>query len=99
LYTAPDNMVLSGITRKHVLEICSDNHIPVKMLPVKASRLSDYEAVFMTGTSPMVLAFSSIDDKRFKVRVPMIEKLRQLYISRAEESISVFRVGKSSSGR
>jgi branched-chain amino acid aminotransferase len=99
LSTAPDNMVLSGITRKHVLEICADNNIPVKIVSVKASRLSDYDAVFMTGTSPMVLAFSSIDDKRFKVRVPLIEKLRKLYISRAEESITGFRVGKSGSDK
>jgi branched-chain amino acid aminotransferase len=95
LYTAPDNMILSGITRKHVLGICAENNIPVKMSCLKATNLSDYEAVFMTGTSPMVLPFNSIDDKRFKVRVPLIEKLRQLYIARAEESISGFRIGKS----
>jgi branched-chain amino acid aminotransferase len=95
LYTAPDNMILSGITRKHVLGICAENNIPVKMRCLKATNLSDYEAVFMTGTSPMVLPFNSIDDKRFKVRVPLIEKLRQLYIARAEESISGFRIGKS----
>jgi branched-chain amino acid aminotransferase len=95
LYTAPDNMILSGITRKHVLDICVENNIPVKMVSLKAANLSDYEAVFMTGTSPMVLPFNSIDDKRFKVRVPLIEKLRELYIARAEESIAGFRIGKS----
>ena len=95
LYTAPDNMILSGITRKHVLDICAENDIPVKMVSLKAANLSDYEAVFMTGTSPMVLPFNSIDDKRFNVRVPLIEKLRELYIARAEESIAGFRIGKS----
>ncbi|MGD0342286.1 MAG: aminotransferase class IV, partial [Bacteroidales bacterium] len=75
LYTAPDNMVLSGITRKHILDICAEHDITVKMTCLKASKLSEYEAVFMTGTSPMVLPFNSIDDKRFKVRVPLIEKL------------------------
>jgi Branched-chain amino acid aminotransferase/4-amino-4-deoxychorismate lyase len=93
LYTAPENMILSGITRKHVLDICADNNIPVKMVCLKASELSEYEAVFMTGTSPMVLPFNSIDDKRFKVRVPLIEKLRHQYIARAEESIAGFRIG------
>jgi Branched-chain amino acid aminotransferase/4-amino-4-deoxychorismate lyase len=93
LYTAPENMILSGITRKHVLDICADNNIPVKMVCLKASKLSEYEAVFMTGTSPMVLPFNSIDDKRFKVMVPLIEKLRHQYIARAEESIAGFRIG------
>jgi branched-chain amino acid aminotransferase len=94
LYTAPDSMVLSGITRRHILDICAEQDISVKMVCLKAAKLSEYEAVFMTGTSPMVLAFNSIDDKKFKVRVPIIEKLRQLYIARAEESIAGFRIGK-----
>ena len=94
LYTAPDNMVLGGITRKHILDICAENDITVKMVCLKAAKLSEYEAVFMTGTSPMVLAFNSIDDNKFKVRVPVIEKLRHLYIGRAEESIAGFRIGK-----
>jgi branched-chain amino acid aminotransferase len=94
LYTAPDSLVLSGITRRHILDICAEQDISVKMVCLKAAKLSEYEAVFMTGTSPMVLAFNSIDDKKFKVRVPVIEKLRQLYIARAEESIAGFRIGK-----
>lgn len=94
LYTAPDNKVLGGITRKHILDICAEHEIAVKMVCQKAEKLSEYEAVFMTGTSPMVLAFNSIDDKKFKVRVPLIEKLRQLYIARAEESVAGFRIGK-----
>lgn len=94
LYTAPDSLVLSGITRRHILDICAEQDISVKMVCLKAAKLSEYEAVFMTGSSPMVLAFNSIDDKKFKVRVPIIEKLRQLYIARAEESIAGFRIGK-----
>jgi branched-chain amino acid aminotransferase len=94
LYTAPDNKVLGGITRKHILDICAEHEIAVKMVCLKAEKLSEYEAVFMTGTSPMVLAFNSIDDKKFKVRVPLIEKLRQLYSARAEESVAGFRIEK-----
>jgi branched-chain amino acid aminotransferase len=94
LYTAPDNMVLGGITRKHILDICAENDITVKMVCLKAAKLSEYEAVFMTGTSPVVLAFNSIDDQKFKVRAPVIDKLRQLYLARSEESIAGFRIGK-----
>lgn len=91
LYTAPDKVILSGITRKHILDICSENNIRVVKTSVKANRLTDYESVFMTGTSPMVLPFSQIDDKFFNVKVPLIEDLRRLYILRAEESIERFR--------
>jgi branched-chain amino acid aminotransferase len=95
LVTAPDSMVLSGITRKHILDICNEQNIEVKMDCVMSEKITDYEAVFMTGTSPMVLPFSCIDDKKFNVRMPLIEKLRQLYIRRAEDSISRFRSPKN----
>lgn len=91
LVTAPEGMILNGITRKHILDICEENNISVKIACVRADRISDYEAVFMTGTSPMVLPFRCIDNKFFKVRVPLIENLRKHYIVKAEESIKRFR--------
>jgi branched-chain amino acid aminotransferase len=91
LVTAPDDLILNGITRKHILGICRENNILVRLAYVRAERITDYEAVFMTGTSPMVLPFSCIDDKYFNVRIPLIGKLRGLYILKAEESIKKFR--------
>jgi len=93
LVTAPDNIILSGITRKHILEICRENNINVKMECVIADKMTGYDAVFMTGTSPLVLPFYSIDDKYFNVSIPLIGNLRKLYIEKAEESIRQFRSG------
>jgi branched-chain amino acid aminotransferase len=93
LVTAPDDLVLGGITRKHILDICNEHNIKVKIECVSTDRLTDYEAVFMTGTSPMVLPFNSIDNKSFNVRVPLIEKLREMYFERVEESVNRFRSG------
>ena len=91
LITAPDDAVLSGITRKHILEICSDKNLSVDFSYVNASEITEYDAVFMTGTSPVVLPFCCIDDKSFNVRIPMIERLRKLYLQKAEASIGLFR--------
>ncbi len=87
LITAPDNMVLSGITRKNILQICNENKIDVRFDCVNVKDIRDYEAVFMTGTSPMVLPFNSIDNNYFNVRIPLIEKLRDMYLKKAMESI------------
>jgi branched-chain amino acid aminotransferase len=87
LVTAPDNYVLNGITRKHILEICEEQSIKVEKSCVNVKDIADYEAVFITGTSPIVLPFCCIEDKYFNVRVPLLEKLRELYIQKAEESI------------
>lgn len=91
LVTAPANVVLSGITRKHILEICSENKIKVEFACVNVNDMAEYEAVFMTGTSPMVLPFYCIDKKLFNVRLPLMERLRNLYMIRVEESIRLFR--------
>jgi branched-chain amino acid aminotransferase len=91
LITAPDNLILNGITRKHLLHICKEKMISVELSCVKAEDIKDYDAVFMTGTSPMVLPFYCIDDKYFNVAIPLIERLRKLYLEKAEASISLFR--------
>jgi branched-chain amino acid aminotransferase len=93
LVTAPDNVILNGITRKYILEICRDNKITVELDCVKVKDISEYDAVFMTGTSPMVLPFYCIDDNYFNVKLPLIDRLRNLYMIKAEESIKHFRSG------
>jgi branched-chain amino acid aminotransferase len=94
LTTAPDETVLNGITRKYILESCRVNKIKVNFMCVPADSLQDYDAVFMTGTSPMVLQFYCINDIYFNIRIPLIETLRKLYIQKAEESIKRFIANK-----
>jgi branched-chain amino acid aminotransferase len=91
LVTAPDNLILSGITRKYILEICRENQINVEFACVKVDDMLSYDAVFMTGTSPMVLPFNCVDNIFFKVGFPLLERLRKLYIRKAVESIRHFR--------
>ncbi|MGA2407917.1 MAG: aminotransferase class IV [Bacteroidales bacterium] len=91
LVTAPDNVVLNGITRKYILEICRENIIKVEFTCVKVDDISEYDAVFMTGTSPIVLPFYCIDDKFFNVKHPLMGRLRKLYLVKAEESTLHFR--------
>jgi len=91
LVTAPDEVILCGITRKYILEICRMNKIEVRFACVRVEDLLEYDAAFMTGTSPMVLPFCCIDDKYFNVKLPLMEKLRKLYMLRVAESIQAFR--------
>ena len=90
LVTAPDNMILCGITRKKILEICSEHNISVEFASVNVSDIKDYTAVFMTGTSPTVLPFNCIDNIFFNAKLPLIKRLRELYLKKADESINLF---------
>jgi branched-chain amino acid aminotransferase len=91
LVTAPEKYILSGITRKHVIAICNENNINIEYECVDYKDIADYEAVFMTGTSPMVLPFNCIDAINFDVSNPLLSRLRKLYLQKAEESIKFFR--------
>jgi len=91
LVTAPDNAILNGITRKHLLEICKENNIKVEISLVDVDDITNYDAIFMTGTSPVVLPFNCINDKFFNIKFELIDRLRKLYLQRAEESIRYFR--------
>jgi branched-subunit amino acid aminotransferase/4-amino-4-deoxychorismate lyase len=63
----------------------------VEFACVKADEIKEYDAVFITGTSPMVLPFCCIDNNFFNVNIPLIERLRKLYLEKAEASVSMFR--------
>jgi branched-chain amino acid aminotransferase len=90
LITAPEEVVLSGITRKHILDICKKNGIVIEFRCVVADDLSDYNSVFMTGTSPMVLPFYCIDDYYFDTAHPLMKMLRDSYSSMADVSVNEF---------
>jgi branched-chain amino acid aminotransferase len=91
LVTAPDNVILNGITRKYILGICKENKIRVELKCVNADKINEYDAVFMTGTSPIVLPFYCIGENFFNVKASLIEVLRKLYLKKAGESINKFR--------
>lgn len=63
IVTAPlSNLILEGITRKVVLEICSRLNIKVKEEYIKADRLENYDEFFLTSTVKEITPIVYIDD-------------------------------------
>lgn len=79
LYTAPDDMVLSGVTRQKVIEICADLSLKIHTQPVHYKDIDTYEAAFICGTSPGVLAVNAIEDIALQASHPLIRQIHQLY--------------------
>jgi len=90
LFSAPDNEILNGITRMHIIEICRENGIKVNYGCLKADRLMEYESAFMSGTSPVILPFNRIGGFEFNVNHRYIKLLRDLYLEKAEDSMRRF---------
>ena len=77
--TAPDNTVLSGITRKKVIGIINDLSITLKYDLPEINDLKDIDAVFLTGTTPKVLPVREIEKMKFKTDHPLISKISLEY--------------------
>jgi len=65
VFTHPEcNLILSGITRKVILNLCSKLRIEAREEPVKAEEIHEYDEFFITGTGSEVLPVVSIDGKK-----------------------------------
>ena len=85
--TAPDEFVLSGITRQYMFKICSDLHINLELRLISKEEVQKADAVFMTGTSPHILGISRIDNISFKVDHPVTLRLSEAYREKVSEYI------------
>lgn len=83
-YTAPANKVLAGVTRKKVMECLVELDFQIIQETVPASEAGEFEAVFLTGTSPKVLPVNCIDNFKFTVNNPCVAKLMARYDSMIE---------------
>lgn len=90
IHTAPDSMVLSGITRRYVTEIIRSEGIPLVFEAAGEHETGRFRSAFVTGTSPMVLAVRSVENQVFDVSDPIIGRLREAYVATVERSISDF---------
>ena len=87
LYTAPDHLVLQGISRKYVISICRDQCIPLKKEAISVTGLSGIEAAFLTGTSIKVLPVSHINGHSFSTSHPLLLTLMKEYDKTMDEYI------------
>jgi branched-chain amino acid aminotransferase len=73
--TAPVETVLAGVTRKHVMNICREQKIPILEKPIPKDTLDMYDSVFLTSTSTNVLPVSRVDSVNYNVDDPVLRLL------------------------
>lgn len=87
-YTAPASMVLSGVTRKNVLNCLNELNFKLIEEAVQGNDVNHYDAVFLTGTSPKILPVNAIDAVSITVDHPYVTQLMDYYNTKVEEYIS-----------
>jgi len=79
VYTAPEADVLPGVTRKYVLQACSELSVPVVEKRMKVDRIFDMEALFFSGTSPKVLPVAFVDDFLFDAYNTIVRQIMKKF--------------------
>ncbi len=79
IVTAPDNTVLSGITRKKVVGIIEQLGIALEYDLPEVGSLKDFEAVFLTGTTPKVMPVKNIEKISFNTNHHFISGISDEY--------------------
>lgn len=79
IFTAPVNQVLPGITRQKTLEISRLLKIEVIEKQIHFSEIQQFDAAFITGTSPKILPIRQIDEMQFDIGNQIIIRLMKTY--------------------
>ena len=76
LKTAPtDNLILPGITRRHVIDICNNNNIPVSEKVFTLKELMDADEILITSSTKLVRAAKEVDGTTVGGNAPEIVKV------------------------
>lgn len=76
LKTAPtDNLILPGITRRHVIDICNNNNIPVSEKVFTLKELMDADEILITSSTKLVRAAKEVDGITVGGNAPEIVKV------------------------
>jgi len=75
IYSAPEEQILAGITRKHIINIMNKLTIEHKQKTISTIELSNFDAAFISGTSPIILPLNKIDNHTFDVDNVLVRKL------------------------
>jgi branched-chain amino acid aminotransferase len=91
VYTAPGSLVLKGITRQKVFELCKNLRFQIEETLIPAMDLQTFDAAFFSGTSPKILPISRIANIRFQPNHEILRLLMHAY----EEMIAAYMMKKN----
>jgi len=79
VFTPPENIILPGITRKKVLDICYSMKQKIIVGNISYTKLYEFDSAFLTGTSRKIVPIKSIDNIEFDVSSDLLNKIIRSY--------------------
>ncbi len=88
ILTSPGNKVLLGITRQKTIELAKKLEMEVVEQEIQQKELDEFDAAFITGTSPKILPIKKINDSIFDVENSTVRRLMDAYDKMIEEYVA-----------
>lgn len=89
VYTPHSKDVLKGITRDYIFQICKQNNIQIIEKDINSDEISNYNSVFITGTSIGVLAVNQIDNIVFSRKNGLLKLISDCYFEIVNDYITL----------
>jgi len=91
LFTPHDENVLQGIARKNVTEICREKNLDLVIKNIHYTELTEFDASFLTGTSPKILPVNQVNDLQYDVQNKLMRKLMEAYDKKLKKNLSIIK--------
>ncbi|MFJ5758369.1 D-amino-acid transaminase [Neobacillus sp. NPDC093182] len=82
-----NHLILKGITKDVILNVCNKNNIPVQERTFSLAELEEAEEVFLSSTTAEVMPVIEIDGKKIRSGIPgpLTQKLQDLFEKEIEK--------------
>jgi branched-chain amino acid aminotransferase len=90
-YTPKAELVLPGVTRRKIIECLSELGFLCMEADIPYKAIGEYDAAFLSGTSPKVLPVAQIGEQLFKADHPPLLLLMNAYDGKVDTYIRNFR--------
>ncbi|QIA08623.1 aminotransferase class IV [Draconibacterium halophilum] len=95
IITPPGKHVLLGITRQKIIACTHRLNLKVKESEVHLDGLTDFDAAFITGTSPKILPIKEVDEHCFDAQNKVLRRVMNEYDKMFEKDIKKRLSGKA----
>lgn len=87
IVTALAQDVLCGITRLQIIDLIKQLNIPLVERKIALAELANFDAAFVSGTSPKVLPINKVENIAYAVDNPVVKRIADAYNKQISEYI------------
>lgn len=89
LFTSRVELVLPGVTRTEIIKVAKENNIKVVEKNINKDSIEEFDASFISGTSPNVLPISQVNYIKYNINNKLLRKIMTLFEEKINNEIQL----------